>query len=222
LNRLWRDPVWSKVIATGITAGIGALVVWYFHTQNLPPSATTPAPAIPAAPLAVTQHQIPLVEKWMDVPAAIEAFVPVAKNAYDEATKEVEHLQEEREEAQHELVPPDGGSFAQGKVAEDLRKKIYALQYHIEQIVARQQNALKNLMFSLTEQLKSGKIIAKGYDQPAQQWVSPSPCDWKYLDLANLAGDLTSISIRGGLSGQTHLGWVMFGKPLVSVMGDCP
>jgi hypothetical protein len=23
LNRLWRDPVWSKVIATGITAGIG-------------------------------------------------------------------------------------------------------------------------------------------------------------------------------------------------------
>src|SRR5205823_1187469 len=27
-DRLWRDPVWSKVIATGITAGIGALV-WY-------------------------------------------------------------------------------------------------------------------------------------------------------------------------------------------------
>jgi hypothetical protein len=56
LNRLWRDPVWSKVIATGITAGIGALVVWYFHTQNPPPPATTPTPAIPAAPPAVTQQ----------------------------------------------------------------------------------------------------------------------------------------------------------------------
>jgi hypothetical protein len=55
LNRLWRDPVWSKVIATGITAGIGALV-WYFHTQNPPPPATTPPPAIPAAPPAVTQQ----------------------------------------------------------------------------------------------------------------------------------------------------------------------
>jgi hypothetical protein len=55
LNRLWRDPVWSKVIATGITAGIGALV-WYFHTQNPPPPATTPAPAIHAAPPAVTQQ----------------------------------------------------------------------------------------------------------------------------------------------------------------------
>jgi hypothetical protein len=50
LSRLWRDPVWSKVIATGITAGIGALAVWYFHIQNPPPPATTHAPAIPAAP----------------------------------------------------------------------------------------------------------------------------------------------------------------------------
>jgi uncharacterized protein YjbI with pentapeptide repeats len=45
LNRLWRDPVWSKVIATGITAGIGTLLgVWYLHTQNSPPSATDAAP----------------------------------------------------------------------------------------------------------------------------------------------------------------------------------
>jgi len=56
LNLLWRDPVWSKVIATGITAGIGALLVWYFHTQTPPPPATTPTPAIPAAPYAVTQQ----------------------------------------------------------------------------------------------------------------------------------------------------------------------
>jgi hypothetical protein len=56
LNRLWRDPVWSKVIATGITAGIGALAVWYFHTQNPPPPTTTPAPAISAAPPAMTQQ----------------------------------------------------------------------------------------------------------------------------------------------------------------------
>jgi hypothetical protein len=57
LNRLWRDPVWSKVIATGITASIGALV-WYFHTQNPPPPAATPAPAIPAAPPTVTQQPL--------------------------------------------------------------------------------------------------------------------------------------------------------------------
>ena len=56
-NRLWRDPVWSKVIATGITAGIGALGgVWYFHTQNPPLPATTLPPAIPTAPLALTQQ----------------------------------------------------------------------------------------------------------------------------------------------------------------------
>jgi hypothetical protein len=55
LNRLWRDAVLSIVIATGITAGIGALVAWYFHPQT-PPPATTPAPAILAAPPAVTQQ----------------------------------------------------------------------------------------------------------------------------------------------------------------------
>jgi hypothetical protein len=62
LDRLWRDPVWSKVIATGITAGIGALAVWYFHTQNPlppPPLVTTPAPAIPAAPPVVTRTRQP-------------------------------------------------------------------------------------------------------------------------------------------------------------------
>ena len=55
-SRLWRDPVWSKVIATGITAAIGALVVWYYHTTNPPSLVTTPTPAIPAAPPAVTQQ----------------------------------------------------------------------------------------------------------------------------------------------------------------------
>lgn len=49
LNRLWRDPVWSKVIATGITAGIAALV-WYFHTQNPLPGATPTPSVVPLAP----------------------------------------------------------------------------------------------------------------------------------------------------------------------------
>jgi hypothetical protein len=58
-SRLWRDPVWSKVIATGITAGIGASMgVWYFHSQKPPPPATTPTPAILAAPSA-PDHQLP-------------------------------------------------------------------------------------------------------------------------------------------------------------------
>jgi hypothetical protein len=56
LNRLWRDPVWSKVIATGITAGIGAAFVWYFHTQSPPPPTTSPTPAIPTTPPAATQQ----------------------------------------------------------------------------------------------------------------------------------------------------------------------
>ena len=72
LNRLWRDPVWSKVIATGITAGIGALFgVWYFDTQNSPPSATTSPPAIPATPPAVTQRppQSPSIPNTQAPPA---------------------------------------------------------------------------------------------------------------------------------------------------------
>jgi len=46
LNRLWRDPVWSKVIATGITASIGAALVWYFHTQNPSPPSHPAATAV--------------------------------------------------------------------------------------------------------------------------------------------------------------------------------
>lgn len=40
------------------------------------------------------------VEKWMDVPTAIDAFVPEAKTNYVESTKEVERLQEELQMAQ--------------------------------------------------------------------------------------------------------------------------
>ena len=50
-KRLWQDPVWSKVIATGITAGISGLAaLWFFgaglHTDHAPPSTNQhPVPA---------------------------------------------------------------------------------------------------------------------------------------------------------------------------------
>jgi len=71
LNRLWRDPVWSKVIATGITALIGSALVWYFQvglrTQNAPPPpaqravpANIPSNESRTNPTATTALQAPV------------------------------------------------------------------------------------------------------------------------------------------------------------------
>jgi hypothetical protein len=98
-----------------------------------------------------------------------------------------------------------------------LIKKIHELDYQQQLAMGRRQNAFHHIISLLTEQLKSGIIVAKGYDQHTLQWVSPSPSDWKYLTVSEFlmfpSGGF-SISIIGGLSGETHLDWVMFGKPL--------
>jgi hypothetical protein len=219
LNRLWRDPVWSKVIATGITAGIG--VVWYFHIQNPPPPAATPTPAIPAEPPAVTQHQIPLVEKWMELPAAIEAFVPVTlKNAYDQSAKHATHLQEEIEAAQSKLVAPSGFPMAQGKAAEDLRYQIFAFRNELA-IDARQQVQAQNAIILFVINLfKSGDLFARGYDPKTDKWVYILPNEWQYLQLVPRTGALTedSMAIIGGLAGRTNLVWIQCGKPASHAM----
>jgi uncharacterized protein YjbI with pentapeptide repeats len=82
LNRLWRDPVWSKVIATGITAAIGAigaLLVWYFHTQNSPPSATNAAPpSNQAVAQAVNQLRS---SKLGSTPPDLESSISILRRA---------------------------------------------------------------------------------------------------------------------------------------------
>jgi hypothetical protein len=83
LAALWHDPVWSKVIATGITAGISGLaaLIWFFgaglHTDHAPPS--TNQHAVPAstpstertnpAPTPPPQSPVPDVNRpiaWRD------------------------------------------------------------------------------------------------------------------------------------------------------------
>jgi hypothetical protein len=156
------------------------------------------------------QHD-PDVEKWMDVPAALHTFVPASKNDFDRSTKQLESLQHEMEMAQKEAIIK---TDIRNMVPPYDQKRITDLQYQIGIAREHYQRELDDMFQFLTTNLRSGTIPAKGYNQQRQQWVCPSPSDWRYL---KLSGDLTenSMSITA-LSGRMHLVWPKFGKPLAA------
>jgi hypothetical protein len=163
------------------------------------------------------QHD-PDVEKWMGVSATLDMFVPDDKKDYYEATNESQNLQKELETAQKELsltadmlniLPPED------------QTRIADLQQRIGLARERQKREFDHIISFLIYSLKSGNLVAKGYDQRKQLWECPLYSDWNNLQLS---GGLTdaSMSIRGGVSGRVILGQVQFGKPLATAGGAGP
>jgi hypothetical protein len=200
LPQWMRSRTFTKAIATTGPFVLTLCFVYLVFLEFWPhPSALTPS----AAPTKILE-----IEKWMDVPAAIEAFVPVAlKKAYDQSVKHATHLQEEIEAAQSELVAPSGFPVAQGKAAEDLRYQI--LEYRNELAIdAKQQEQAQNaVILCFINLFKSGDLFARGYDQKTDKWVYVLPNEWEYLQLVPRTGALTedSMAIIGGLAGRTNL-----------------
>jgi hypothetical protein len=153
--------------------------------------------------------------KWMDVRKAIEVLVPEAKADYVEAKKAVEHLKEELQMAQKEShVTADMVNV----VPSDEQRRIDELQLQESVAEANERRTLNNIIQLLISKLKTGEIVATGYnqDQTVQHWECPTPSDWEDL---KLSGSLTQTSITGGRSGRVHLTQARLRKPPIATGG---
>jgi class 3 adenylate cyclase len=152
---------------------------------------------------------IPPVDEWRNVPAAIDAFAPSdAKLAYSQLTKQLKDLPDQIETFREKITI--GGDQ---RTNEALISRINKLQHEIDIATAQLPYILDGVVENLHRQLLTGKIIAKGYDQHQKGWVYISPSEWRYLTLY-LNGDNSEAG--GGLNGQTHLSWLLIGKPVSS------
>jgi hypothetical protein len=204
-----RSRIFTKAIATTGPLVFTLGLVYLVFLEFWPHPSTVTSSAEPT--------KIPEIAKWMDVPAAIEAFVPVAlKDAYDQSVKQATHLQEEIEEAQGKLVAPSGFPMAQGKAAEDLRYQILEFRNELAVDKKQQEQAQNAIILYIVSLFKAGDLFARGYDQKTDKWVYVLPNEWEYLQLVPRTGALTedSMAIIGGLAGRTNLVWIQFGKPV--------
>jgi hypothetical protein len=158
LPQWMRSRTFTKAIASTGPFVLTLCLVYLAFLEFWPHPSTLTSSAGPT--------QIPEIEKWMDLPAAIEAFVPVAlKNAYDQSAKQAKDLQDEIEAAQSKLVAPSGFPMAQGKSAEDLRYQILEFRNELAVGQKQQEQAQNAIMLFVMKLLESGDLLARGYDQ---------------------------------------------------------
>ena len=168
------------------------------------------------------------VEKWMDFTTAIQTFVPEDKENLDKINDEVSHLEEQLRIAKRNSALT---AEMRGKIPPDYQKVIDDLQYKLSISKEYKQSVLDNIVQFLISKLKSGEIIAKGYDVATRddvatrgartneqklQWVCLLPSDWE--NGLQFSGTTTQTSITGARSGRTRLTSVRLGKPLAGAV----
>jgi hypothetical protein len=155
--------------------------------------------------VALTLWLSPLLNppvKWMGILTAIDTFVPTdLRRDFDGLKKQWKDLLQQIDSTNKAIVV-NGNN--------DLRDHLKDLQDKVNYLDADWQRERVTVIEYLHEQLKSGTLLARAYDQDKREEVDIPTAEWEYLQLRVEGSQLKEIGTAGG--GGRHLTGVLLGK----------
>jgi hypothetical protein len=152
--------------------------------------------------------------KWLSVLTAIDTFAPAdLKREFDDAGQQYKDKLQQANEMQQEIdVDAASPQKAQSPEFADLRRRHDDIvRVSIPNLQTRRVNIGNKITENLRNQLKSGTLVAKAYDQDKREEVSIPTEEWEFLRLSLFGEPLQEIGIAGG-AGKSLTG-VLIGTP---------